>query len=152
MRNLIIGVIAGGLAGTALGFVIGIFVYPYIFLADIVASEELVGAEEKTVVATGNFIHANPSDPIHYGSGSVTVSISGMPRRSVRNVIRWPSSATSRHESSSRVSWRMRSSRLQILEERPSFAREGSTFSTTSRNDSRRPLRSWISATSTTTT
>ena len=73
MKNLIIGVVVGGLLGAASGFVTGIFVYPYIFLADIVASEELVGAEDKTVVATGAFIHANPSDPIHYGSGSVTV-------------------------------------------------------------------------------
>ena len=73
MKNMIIGVIVGGLLGAAAGFVIGIFVYPYIFLADIVASEDLVGAEDKTVVASGTFIHANPSDPIHYGLGSVTV-------------------------------------------------------------------------------
>ena len=44
-----------------------------LFLADIVAAEEVVDAERKRVVADGNFIHVNPSDPIHYGSGAVTV-------------------------------------------------------------------------------
>ncbi len=44
-------------------------------------------------------------------SGSVTVSVSGMPSRSVRKVIRWPTSETSRQESSSSDSCRIRSSR-----------------------------------------
>ena len=65
--------VVGGLFGIAVGFAIGIFVYPYIFLADVVASEEVVGAETKQIIAAGAFIHANPSDPIHYGSGAVTV-------------------------------------------------------------------------------
>ena len=38
-------------------------------------------------------------------SGPVTVSISGMPRRSVRQTIRWPRSVTSRQESSSTDTW-----------------------------------------------
>ena len=54
-----------GLFGTAAGFVLGIFVYPYIFLADIVASEQVSDVELRPVVATGRFIHADPSDPIH---------------------------------------------------------------------------------------
>ncbi len=73
MRAAIVGAVVGGLIGTGLGFVIGIFVYPYIFLADIVAAEDLTGAASREVVARGTFIHANPSDPIHYGRGSVTV-------------------------------------------------------------------------------
>ena len=44
-------------------------------------------------------------------SGPVTVSMSGMPSRSVRQTIRWPSSDTSRHESSSTLTWRIVSSR-----------------------------------------
>ena len=44
-------------------------------------------------------------------SGSVTVSVSGTPRRSVRKTIRCPMSETSRQESSSSESWRMRSCR-----------------------------------------
>ncbi len=65
--------VVGGFFGSAVGFAIGIFVYPYIFLADVVASEEVVGAETKQIIAAGAFIHVNPSDPIHYGSGAVTV-------------------------------------------------------------------------------
>ena len=42
-------------------------------------------------------------------SGSGTVSMSGMPRRSVRYVRRWPRSLTSRQLSSSMEIWRMRS-------------------------------------------
>ncbi len=65
--------LVGGLFGVIGGFAIGIFVYPYIFLADIVADEKLENAADRTVVAEGTFIHANPSDPIHHGKGRVTV-------------------------------------------------------------------------------
>ena len=73
MGKAVVIFVVGGLLGAAVGFTAGIFVYPYIFLADIVASEEFAGAETKPIVATGVFVHANPSDPIHYGSGAVTV-------------------------------------------------------------------------------
>jgi hypothetical protein len=63
----------GGLLGAAGGFAAGIFVYPFIFLADIVATEQVESPEVRKLVAKGTFIHANPSDPIHYGSGNVTV-------------------------------------------------------------------------------
>ncbi len=66
---LVIGIALGG----GLGFAAGIFVYPYIFLADIVATERVDNIEDKRVIARGTFIHANPSDPVHYGSGQVTV-------------------------------------------------------------------------------
>ena len=69
----LIAFVGGGLLGTMLGFVIGIFVYPYIFLADIVADEQLLDPDSRRVVATGTFIHANPSDPVHYGIGGVTL-------------------------------------------------------------------------------
>ena len=72
MRQFLIFVV-GGLLGLIGGFAVGIFAYPYIFLADIVANEQLQNAAQKTVVATGTFIHANPSDPVHYGKGGVTV-------------------------------------------------------------------------------
>ena len=68
-----IAFVLGGLFGIAGGFALGIFVYPYLFLADIVATEEVDQAAVRTVVAEGRFIHANPSDPIHYGKGRVTV-------------------------------------------------------------------------------
>ncbi|HEX6007700.1 MAG TPA: DM13 domain-containing protein [Burkholderiales bacterium] len=69
-RSILIFVI-GGLLGAAAGFALGIFVYPYIFLADIVATERLDAGTSKRLVATGTFRHANPSDPIHYGKGQV---------------------------------------------------------------------------------
>ena len=63
--------------GVAGGFALGIFVYPYVFLADIVASDKVPekqpGQAERRTVARGTFVHANPSDPIHYGKGRVTV-------------------------------------------------------------------------------
>ncbi|MGH8666736.1 MAG: DM13 domain-containing protein, partial [Burkholderiales bacterium] len=68
-----IAFIVGGLLGVAAGFVLGIFVYPYLFLADIVATETLDRQSAGALVAQGRFIHANPSDPIHYGKGSVSV-------------------------------------------------------------------------------
>ena len=73
MRRFFTGALVGGVLGVLAGFAIGIFAYPYIFLADIVADERLDAADMDTVVATGEFIHANPADPIHYGSGGLTV-------------------------------------------------------------------------------
>jgi hypothetical protein len=61
--------------GVAGGFALGIFVYPYLFLADIVAKEKVdqpAGQPERKVLARGTFVHPNPSDPIHYGKGRVT--------------------------------------------------------------------------------
>ena len=68
-----VGFVVGGLLGLAAGFAIGIFVYPYIFLADIVASDQIDDADRRKVAARGTFTHANPSDPIHHGQGDATV-------------------------------------------------------------------------------
>jgi hypothetical protein len=76
MRGLLIAFVVGGLLGIAGGVALGIFVYPYLFLADIVATEKVdkpASGVERKVVARGTFVHANPSDPIHYGKGRVTV-------------------------------------------------------------------------------
>ncbi|MGH8807868.1 MAG: DM13 domain-containing protein [Noviherbaspirillum sp.] len=77
MKISVIGFVAGiGVAlivGMAAGFAIGIFVYPYIFLGDIVATERVENPAAQTLVAKGSFIHANPSDPIHYGKGNLSV-------------------------------------------------------------------------------
>jgi len=73
MKRSIIIFVVGGLLGTAAGFALGIFVYPYLFLADIVAAEKVGDKAVRKVVATGMFIHANPRDPIHYGKGKLTV-------------------------------------------------------------------------------
>jgi hypothetical protein len=68
-----IAFVLGGLLGVAAGFAIGVFVYPYLFLADIVASEKVDERSASALVAQGQFIHANPSDPIHHGKGKVSV-------------------------------------------------------------------------------
>ena len=73
MKKGIISFISGGMFGLFTGFAVGIFIYPYIFLTDIVATEQVNDTSNKRVVAKGEFIHANPNDPIHYGSGNVTV-------------------------------------------------------------------------------
>ena len=62
----------GGLFGTAFGVAIGFFAFPFIFPPP-EAMEVLTQAERTRVVARGSFIHADPSDPIHYGSGDVAV-------------------------------------------------------------------------------
>lgn len=62
----------GGIAGTAFGVAVGFFAYPFVFPPP-PAMESISDSEAANVVATGKFIHANPSDPIHYGMGGVTV-------------------------------------------------------------------------------
>lgn len=73
MKRVWVGLASGLLLGGTAGFAAGIFFYPFIFLADIVASDEVQDAGARTTVAKGMFIHANPSDPIHHGKGGVTV-------------------------------------------------------------------------------
>jgi hypothetical protein len=72
MLRLIGAFVLGGLIGAGIGFAGGIFAYPYIFLADIIGTDtvDMAGRRE---VARGTFVHVNPSDPIHYGKGNVTV-------------------------------------------------------------------------------
>jgi hypothetical protein len=75
MRPYVITFVVALVLGLAGGVALGVFAYPYVFLADIVATEKVdkpAGVERKTV-ARGTFVHANPSDPIHYGKGRVTV-------------------------------------------------------------------------------
>lgn len=71
--RLALAFLAGSALGIALGFAGGIFVYPYIFLADIVATDARPSDVAQTRIASGKFIHANPADPIHYGKGTLTL-------------------------------------------------------------------------------
>jgi hypothetical protein len=65
--------VAGGVLGTAFGVALGFFLFPFLFPPP-PATERLSELERKSpIVAEGRFIHANPSDPIHWGKGSVTV-------------------------------------------------------------------------------
>jgi hypothetical protein len=72
MLRLIGAFVLGGLIGAGVGFAGGIFAYPYIFLADIVGTDT-VDTAARQEIARGQFLHVNPSDPIHYGQGNVTV-------------------------------------------------------------------------------
>src|SRR5262245_44794884 len=62
----------GGILGTVFGIAVGFFTFPYVFPPPM-AMETLSPAERTTLIASGNFIHANPSDPIHHGKGKVSV-------------------------------------------------------------------------------
>lgn len=73
MKRIVFAFLLGGFLGTGVGFIVGIFVYPFVFQADIVAQEKLPDRTSRTLVASGSFIHANPSDPLHYGKGDVRV-------------------------------------------------------------------------------
>jgi hypothetical protein len=64
--------VLGGILGTGIGIAVGFFIFPYVFPPP-VASEQLAEAEGSKLIASGNFIHANPSDPVHYGKGRVSV-------------------------------------------------------------------------------
>lgn len=73
MRRYFLVWLIGMLLGGGIGFAVGIFIYPHLFLNDIVATEQVADEPARTLIATGKFIHANPSDPIHYGKGGVRV-------------------------------------------------------------------------------
>lgn len=70
-RGLIIFLL-GGVLGTGFGVAVGFFLFPFVFPPP-AASEQLSEAERAAPVASGTFIHANPSDPVHWGRGKVGV-------------------------------------------------------------------------------
>lgn len=74
-RSYVVTFLFGALLGVAGGAVLGVFAYPHVFLTDIVAKEKVdkPANVERKVLARGAFTHPNPSDPIHYGKGRVTV-------------------------------------------------------------------------------
>jgi Electron transfer DM13 len=98
-RGLVI-FLFGGMLGTGFGVALGFFLFPYVFPPP-PANEQLTQADVAPLagaapppattpqsapaaapsapapaapvpVATGTFIHANPSDPIHWGKGKVS--------------------------------------------------------------------------------
>ena len=72
MRNIIIGSMIGIILGGIGGFGAGIIAFPYLFPPPAV-NEIVADKNNKQVISKGEFIHADPSDPIHYGKGAVTV-------------------------------------------------------------------------------
>ena len=62
----------GGVLGTGFGVALGFFLFPFVFPPP-AAAEQLNEADRAAPVATGSFIHANPSDPVHWGRGKIGV-------------------------------------------------------------------------------
>lgn len=62
----------GAVVGTGFGVALGFFLFPYVFPPP-PAAETLTEADRTKLVASGNFIHVDPSDPIHWGEGKVNV-------------------------------------------------------------------------------
>jgi Electron transfer DM13 len=62
----------GGVLGTGFGVALGFFFFPFVFPPP-PAADVLTEADRSPLVAAGTFIHANPSDPVHYGQGKVSV-------------------------------------------------------------------------------
>jgi hypothetical protein len=80
----------GGILGTVFGVALGFFFFPYVFppppaaeqltQADLTPPPATPSSEQAAAspsvampVATGTFIHANPSDPVHWGRGKVSI-------------------------------------------------------------------------------
>lgn len=66
------GFFFGGLVGGLLGLGLGLFLFPYLFPPP-EAMETLSRTETGVLVAKGNFVQPNPSDPVHTGTGDVSV-------------------------------------------------------------------------------
>jgi len=63
----------GGVLGIGAGFGLGIYLFPFIFPPP-AGTDVLTQAEkQEPVFASGTFIHADPSDRVHWGEGNVTV-------------------------------------------------------------------------------
>jgi hypothetical protein len=62
----------GAFIGAGFGVALGFFLFPFVF-APPPATETITEADRSALAATGTFIHANPSDPIHWGRGKVSV-------------------------------------------------------------------------------
>ena len=72
MKHVLLGFAVGALLGAGVGLAAGIAVFPYLFPPPEV-NEPLTGRTQDEAVARATFIHANPSDPIHYGRGTATL-------------------------------------------------------------------------------
>ena len=65
-------VLIGGVLGTGFGVGLGFFLFPFVFPPP-PGMEAITEDDRAALYATGTFIHANPSDPLHWGQGKVSV-------------------------------------------------------------------------------
>ena len=65
--------VAGGVLGTGFGVALGFFLFPFVFPPPPATEQLTLDDRKSTVLAEGKFIHANRSDPVHWGRGSVSV-------------------------------------------------------------------------------
>jgi hypothetical protein len=72
VRRWLTAFLLGCIFGTGFGVALGFFLFPFVFPPP-PAAETLSASERTRIIARGTFIHANPSDPIHYGQGDVTL-------------------------------------------------------------------------------
>lgn len=72
-KTVVAAFVIGGLLGVPVGIGVGFYIFPFVF-PPAEATETLAAEEVATTIATGTFIHANPSDPVHYGRGRVRVT------------------------------------------------------------------------------
>jgi hypothetical protein len=86
-RGNAVAFLVGGILGTVFGVALGFFFFPYVFppppaaeqltQADVTRSVSAPEASAPAAVAfrlaAGTFIHANTSDPVHWGKGKVSV-------------------------------------------------------------------------------
>jgi hypothetical protein len=75
MRRFLRGILIflfGGALGTVFGVGLGFFLFPFVFPPP-AGNDRLAETERANLVASGTFIHADPSDPFHYGKGRVSL-------------------------------------------------------------------------------
>ncbi len=72
LMRVVIGFGVGATFGGICGFIVGIFVFPYLFPPPEV-NEPLAERPASRIIARARFIHANPADPIHYGRGTANI-------------------------------------------------------------------------------
>ena len=73
MGRSLLSLLFAGLIGTGFGVALGFFLFPYVFPPPPAAEMLNESERAQTIAATGMFIHANPSDPVHWGKGGVAV-------------------------------------------------------------------------------
>lgn len=74
MRGFVRGVLIffiGAVVGTIIGLTAGLIIFPYVFAPP--PATEQQGVSDTRPIASGTFIHADPSDPFHRGQGGVTL-------------------------------------------------------------------------------